>query len=106
MKRTLIAFIVALTLATSAFAKDFNIIACTADHQKAVLTLDIQDSTPKDVQAVIRAAFVNAAKDLKADVLTTGEGFRAFANNLTEEAWDAIIGIQGPPVIDGTCSSV
>jgi hypothetical protein len=104
MKRTILAFVVLLTLATAAFAKDFNIIACTKDHQKAILTVDIQDEASKEVQNVIKTAFTKAANDLDADALVTGEGFREFANNLTEEAWDAIVGIQGLSVNNGPCN--
>lgn len=101
--KALIAFVLALSIATSAFARDLNITGCTKDKQKAVLTVDVNAAADSNTVAEIIMAFVKTAKVLTAEVLVSGEGFRVFAENLSEAARDAIDGINAPPAIDGRC---
>lgn len=106
MKKTLIAFLFVLLTTFPLLAKDFNITACTADQKKVVLTIDLVDGTAPAIAADIKGAFQAVASRLDVETLLSGEGFRAFIQNLTEEDYNAIQGIAGPPVVDGSCKAI
>lgn len=101
--KALITSLLILALSGPVLAKDLNITGCTKDKQKAVLTIDVNEAADSNTVAEIIMAFVKTAKVLTAEVLVSGEGFRVFAENLSEAARDAIDGINAPPAIDGRC---
>lgn len=103
MRILIASLILSILISPTLLAKDLNIMGCTADSKKVVLTIDINEEASPDIVNEIVTAFVKTAKSLTADELINGSGFRIFKSNLTEEDDDAIDGIQGPPVIDGTC---
>ena len=103
MKKLIAVLAIAILLAVPTFAKEVNIHACTADSKAAVLTVDINDSAEPVVVAGIAKAFIITARALKVDVLLSGEGFRMFIQSLTQDEYDAVNGIQGPPVIGASC---
>jgi hypothetical protein len=103
MKRTLVAFIVALFVATGAIAGTLTSVACTADHKSASLTLLTVDGTSKVIEDEIKAAFQKTATSLSADELVGPDGFDAFISKLSEEDFEAISELTGPPTIGGAC---
>lgn len=105
MRVFLVSLIFLLAISPTLLAKDLNIMGCTADSKKVVLTIDINEEASPDIVNEIVTAFVKTARSLSADELINGSGFRIFKSNLTDEDNDAINGIQGPPVIDGTCKA-
>lgn len=84
-------------------AKDLNIQACTSDYRSATLSLDFSDSASKTIENEVKAAFVKTASGLTAEELVSGHGFDVFLSNLTQEDYDAIIGINAAPIIGETC---
>ena len=97
------AFIAFLCFGVKVFAQELNIHACTADKHVAVLTLDVNDSAESEILAGITKAFVDTAALLSTGELLSGDGFRMFAEKLTPEEYDAINGIEGPPLIGDSC---
>ena len=106
MKPTILyyaALVIFVCFGVSVFAQEVNIHACTMDKHVAVLTLDINDSAESEILAGIAKAFVDTAAELSTDELVSGDGFRMFAEKLTPEEYDAINGIEGPPLIGDSC---
>lgn len=102
MKRIIIATIVSLGLAATAFAKEIDFKGCTTDHIKAVLAVDVNDQASQEVVDHIAKAFKNAASGLTFEQLAGHEGFVAFATALTDEDKAAIDGLV-PPAATGEC---
>ncbi len=103
MRALVVTLMLVLLTAAGALARDFNIAACTSDNRVALLTVDIQEDASQDIQAEIKAAFVKTAQALTAEALVSGDGFRQFVENLSEEDYEAIRGVNGPPVIGESC---
>lgn len=101
--KVIAASILVLLLGSPVFARDLDIVGCTADKQRATLTVDVNDAANCSTVTEIIMAFIKTAKALNADVLVSEEGFRTFVGNLSEAAHDAIDSINKSPVIDGSC---
>jgi len=106
MKSIVLAISLALLLPITAFAKVFEYTACTKDHQAVRIGIDINDDSivvnPK-IPSEIEKAFQTAAASLTVEEFQGSAGFLAFAENMSEEDFYAIIGMSGAPVVTGPC---
>ena len=103
MKKLFLALLMALSIAVSISAKTFSATGCTADHKAVSLGIDIKDDTLAAIRAGITAAFAKTAAAMSYEVLLSSEGFMAFVNSLSEEEYNAIDSLSGPPEITGEC---
>jgi hypothetical protein len=102
MRRILIAVVLALTFAVTAFAAPIPIISCTTDSHSVKLVVDVNEKATKQVLKNIQKAFDNAAAQLKAEELLQYQGYVVFASGLSDadkEAIDSLI----RPVVVGEC---
>jgi hypothetical protein len=101
--KTIVALIIALSMAVVTYAKDSTIHACTADHKMAELIVNFdEETTDKDVKAVADA-FVATAKQVSFDVLIDTEGYHLFLSNIPDDAKQHIDSFGGVPVNVGAC---
>lgn len=103
MRKLIVSFVAALMLSVSVYAAQLAIPGCTLDHKSVRLTLVTADNTPTEVEKHIATAFATAAKDLTAEELLSDKGYNAFVSQLTPADIEAILELQGPPDVIGSC---
>ena len=105
-KRFVIAALFAL-VATTAFAKEFKFVACTADNFTVAITLDLNDAAIKKNPGIpkgVAAAFKTTATALRLDQVITYEGYVYFYDQLKPEERAALPNeIDHPSILSNSC---
>ena len=104
MTRLFLAFVLALSLAVPAFAKEVLLGGCTSDGQVVLSVVDLNDDAlaSHPVEEHVLAAYFNAAAKLTAAEFREAAGFTAFVEGLDESDVAAITSVTQPEVA-GTC---
>jgi len=107
MRKVLFILPLLLLLCGTAFAKDHEYRACTADKHPATLKIALADDVSVKAEENVHKAFTETANALSGEVLVTIDGFRVFVSKLSDEAAESITGLYGPPVVtDAACKEV
>lgn len=105
MKSIVIATLLSLTLAATAFAKPASFKSCTADQKVTILYVEVEEHAGESVLKNLKKAFDGAANALPASRLVTKEGFLLFVSGLSDEA-KAVTDIPQPPqIVEGSCKA-
>lgn len=103
MKKFLIALSLAFVASTVAlFAKDAAFDGCTKDHVKVAISVDLDDNTPVEAEARLKAAFAAVASGFEFDRFVTSEGFYAYRAAVEDEDAQFVNRVSTPKNI-GTC---